>query len=141
MSINEDDKLGKDLKLRFDELGADLAVTRKGDLSTIEEEDNLAQAIICRLTTEEGELYDLGHADYGSRLHEVIGEINNDLTRHKIKSIVQDCLSEEPRIAEIVSVNVLSDLMNHHKVNIELTVLPQKTKKPITLYYPFRLEG
>jgi phage baseplate assembly protein W len=140
MSVNEEERIDRDLRLKFDELGADLC-SRKGDLSTITDEDNLAQAIICRLATEEGELYDIGHADYGSMLHDVIGEVNNELTRKKIRIIVEDCLFEEPRVEKVVSVNFLSDPTDHHKVNIELTVLPRKSKQTLTLYYPFRLEG
>jgi phage baseplate assembly protein W len=140
--MKETETLGKDLRLRFDDLGADLSVDRKGDLSTINDQDNLAQAIICRLATEEGELFDIGHAEYGSRLYEVIGEVNNELTRQKIARIVQDCLLKEPRVEKVVSVKVISDPENHNKVAIEFTVLPRKNEEtPFTIYYPFNLEG
>ena len=56
------EKIGKDLKLQFDSLGADLIAT-KGDFETVSDESNLVQAIIHRLTTDEGELHDIGHAD------------------------------------------------------------------------------
>ena len=66
--MSEKGELGKDLKLRFDkleiELGADLA-TDKGDFETVSDEQNLVQAILHRLTTEEGELYDIGHFIFG----------------------------------------------------------------------------
>jgi phage baseplate assembly protein W len=141
MPSKEEEKMGKDLRLGFDELGADLTLTKKGDLSTVQDHENLAQAIIARLSTEEGELYDTGHPDYGSRLHEVIGEVNNEMTRRRIQAIVQDCLSQENRIKEVTSVNVLSDPNDHHKINIEITVLPQEGKEFLTLTYPFQLEG
>jgi phage baseplate assembly protein W len=134
-------EIGKDLKLRFNELGADLTVTEKGDLDTVEDYDDLAQAIIIRLSTDEGELYDIGHADYGSHLYEVVGELNNEVTRKRIQSIIRECLFQEPRIQEVVSVNVLADHKDPHRLDIEITVLPIDSKTYLSLTYPFRLEG
>jgi len=130
----------KDLKLKFDQLGADLTVTSEGDLDTVSDEDNLAQAIIARLTTEEGELHDLGHADYGSRLHELIGEIYNETTRERIKAAVLDCLTQEPRIKEVTSVDVRIDPYNRNHVYIDITVLPIGSSTFLTVVYPFHLE-
>jgi phage baseplate assembly protein W len=137
----EEKKLGQDLKLGFGEIGADLTVTLRGDLETVSGEKNLEQAIIARLSTEQGELYDIGHSEYGSRLHEAIGEINNEVTRRKIKAIVHECLTQESRIREITSINVFSDSHDHHRLNIEVTVLTVEGKNYLTLMYPFRLEG
>jgi phage baseplate assembly protein W len=134
-------EIGKDLKLRFNELGADLTVTEKGDLDTVEDYDDLAQAIIIRLSTDEGELYDIGHADYGSHLYEVVGELNNEVTRKRIQSIIRECLFQEPRIQEVVSVNVLTDHKDPYRLDIEITVLPIDSKTYLSLTYPFRLEG
>lgn len=136
----EREVIGKDLKLRFDQLGADLTVSSEGDLDIVSDEDNLAQAIIARLTTEEGELHDVGHADYGSHLHELIGEVNNETTRERIKAVVLDCLTQEPRIKEVVSIDVRTDPYDLHRVDIDITVLPIGSSTLITVVYPFRLE-
>jgi len=133
-------KIGEDLKLKFDELGADLTVNSEGDLDTISDEDNLAQAIIARLSTEVGELADVGHADYGSRLHELVGEINNEATRERIKALVIECLTQERRIKKIASVNVKTDPHDPNRVDIEITVLPIGSRTFLTVLYPFRLE-
>jgi len=135
------EKLGKDLKLRFYEIGADLTATRKGDFDTVTDADNLAQAIITRLSTDEGELHDIGHADYGSRLHEVIGEVNNNATRQRLKALVRECLVQEPRIVEVTNINVLPDPNDPHRVDIEITILPIESSVYLTIVYPFRLEG
>ena len=132
--------IGKDLKLGFDRLGADLTATAEGDLDTVSAEDNLAQAIILRLSIEEGELYDVGHADYGSRLYDLIGEVNNDAVRERIKVVVRNCLSQEPRIREIISVGVRTDPYDLNCVYIDMTVLPSDSENLIALTYPFRLE-
>jgi len=135
------EKLGKDLKLKFYEIGADLTATKKGDFETVKDEDNLAQAIINRLSTDEGELYDIGHADYGSRLHEVIGEINNEATRQRLKALVRECLVQERRIVEINNISVLPDPSDPHRVDIEIAILPIESSVYLTIVYPFRLEG
>jgi phage baseplate assembly protein W len=132
--------IGKDLKLTFDELGADLTVTPEGDFDTVSEEDDLAQAIIARLATDEGELHEIGHADYGSRLHDLIGEVNNAVTRERIKAKVRDCLAQEPRIKEVTSINVRTTPHDLSRVDIEITVVPIGSSMFLTIVYPFSLE-
>src|SRR5688500_20244610 len=44
------------------------------DLGAMRGRQNLAQALLLRLLTPRGALRALGHATYGSRLHELIGE-------------------------------------------------------------------
>ena len=133
-------KIGRDLKLAFDDLGADLIVSKQRDLDTVAEEDNLAQAIITRLSTEEGELSDIGHSDYGSRLYEVIGEINNEATRQRIKALVRECLFQEVRVKEVVNIKVQPNPYDLQRVDIEMTVLPIKSSIYLTITYPFHLE-
>ena len=134
-------EIGKDLKLAFDDLGADLVVSTKRDLDTIADEDNLAQAIIARLATDLGELSDIGHSDYGSLLYEVIGEINNEATRQRIKALVRECLFQEVRIKDITNIKVQPDSYDIPRVDIEITVLPIESSVYLTITYPFRLEG
>jgi phage baseplate assembly protein W len=138
----KEDPLGKDIKLQFDQIGAaDLSMTNRGDLETISGDENLSQAIISRLSTNKGELFDTGHPNYGSRLYEIIGEIFNESTRQKIKAIVRECLLQESRIRKIVGINVEADSHIPHQVNIEITILPVKSSTYLTLIYPIRLEG
>jgi phage baseplate assembly protein W len=134
------EEIGVDLKLQFDPLGVDLA-TDLGDLDTITDEDNLVQAIIHRLTTWEGELEDIGHADYGSRLHEVVGEVNDKRTRERLKNLVHACLEAEPRIMKIVDIKAVQNLQDLHRVDIDITVLPVGKRDLIKLIYTFNLEG
>jgi phage baseplate assembly protein W len=138
---NQQEQLGRDLKLRFDQTGADLVVAFEGDFDTVADEDNLAQAIIARLATDEGELYDIGHADYGSRLHDVIGEVNNATTRQRIKAKVEECLVQETRIKQVVNINVVPDPDDPHAVDIEIAIVPIKGSDYLTVSFPFRLEG
>ena len=94
-----------------------------------------------RLTTDERELYDVGHADYGSRLHELIGEPNSARTRERLKNLIHACLSEEPRIREITEIKVLPNKYDVNGLDIEITVLPRGKSAFLSLVYPFSLEG
>jgi len=132
--------LGRDLRLKFDESGADLTVTPEGDLATVSGELNLAQAIIVRLTTGQGELVDIGHTGYGSRLHELVGEPNNERTRGRVKNVILSCLAQEPRIKEVLSVNVKTSFLEPHRFDVEITVLPAESRTTLSLVYPFYLE-
>ena len=102
--------LGTDLELAETSMGADISNTAMGDLKEISEEMNLAQAILHRLRTIRGELSDIGHPDYGSNLYDLIGEPNNQTTRDRLKTIVRSTIKEEPRIKEIVKIEVKSRL-------------------------------
>ena len=110
--------MGTDLKLQEKGLGSDLLVSPTGDLVIVSEEPNLAQAIINRLRTIEGELFEIEHPTYGSRLYDFIGELNNDLTRNRIRNYIKSTLMKEPRIKEIVKITVKSLIINHSNNNI-----------------------
>lgn len=131
--------LKSDLKLKFDEAGADLQV-KDGDLQLAHEEENLAQAIVHRLMTDIGELEELGHPDYGSRLYDLLGEPNTEETRSLARTYVLEALSREPRIKEIVSVTVTPNSLDLNRIDIEIIVVPVGKRRPLTVFYSMLLE-
>lgn len=131
--------LKSDLKLKFDETGADLQV-KDGDLQLAYEEENLAQAIVHRLMTDLGELEELGHPDYGSRLYDLIGQPNTEETRNLARTYVLDALSRETRIKEIVSVTVSPNILDPNRIDIEIVVIPVGKRRPLTVFYSMLLE-
>jgi phage baseplate assembly protein W len=142
----EEELFGTDIKLlletqsEFLELGADLVVSKKGDLETVSGRMNLGQAIMHRLLTRRGELGALGHLDYGSRLHELIGEPNNERTWDLVRLYVKECIQQESRVHDIVNVAVNVTMDNPHSVFVDITVLPIKSNVPMNLVFPFYLE-
>ena len=84
------------------------AVRRPGiggaDLKTLSKTDNLVQALFLRFLTPQSELAVLGHPDYGSRLGDLIGELNNETTRNRAKLFVLEAIAAEPRVKEVRSV-------------------------------------
>ena len=132
--------LGKDLRLELIGAGADLSVSRAGDLNTVTGIENLAQAIFLRLSTSKGELYDIGHPEYGSRLYELFGQPNIDMTRREVVKAVIECLAEEPRIKEVIEVNVRTDPHDPNRLKVGIIVIPIESSTPLSMVYPFNLE-
>ena len=131
---------GTDLKLDFQDYWVNVLVTRSGDLETISGLQNLCQAIRLRLTTERGELSELGHPEYGSRLFELYGKPNNERTRDEVKKMVIECLNQEPRIRHILGV-ITRRLPNvPNTVEVEISLLPSEGKELLNIVYPFNLE-
>jgi phage baseplate assembly protein W len=132
--------LGVDLKLKDEEMGVDLAISPTGDLQTVSEEMNVGQAVISRIRTRKGELLDLGHRQFGSRLYELVGEPNNEATRELVRNIAKETLSADPRIREIRRIDVKPSRFDPHRVDLEITVLAIRSETPINIVYPFYLE-
>ncbi len=147
-------QMGSDLRLDFAWGGgffedADLALGKRADrgssaldVTTLDGLDNFTQAVANRLKTRKGELASLGHPDYGSRHHELVGEPNVERVRNLIKLYVLQALAAEPRIASVVSVSVSAEhAPPRDSVRIELTVLPIDRPEPVNLIVPFFLGG
>jgi phage baseplate assembly protein W len=126
------DYLKTDLKLMFDaQSEADLAVHQ--DLQLVSGRDNLAQALLVRLLTRQGELATLGHRRYGSRAHELIGQSLDEANRQLLRRLVRLTLKQDPRVAEVVEVRVsTSDVPGVLRVHASV--------KPITDDEPLELE-
>jgi phage baseplate assembly protein W len=120
-----------DVRLVETMFGADLSVNDDGDVSSVVGEINLAQAVLHRLRTIKGELFDTGHLSYGSTLYDFIGEPNNELTREMIKLAVRNALLEESRIKEIVNVKVTSRSLSTEK-QYASSYKPSRSKETIT---------
>lgn len=135
-----DGQLGRDLRLTDKDLGSDLSTTISGDLDLVDDEYNLGQAIINRLRTREGELADLGHASYGSRLYELIGEPNNEKTREQVRTAARECISQEPRVSEVIAINVAASRDNLNQIDVSISVMPNGRSTVLNIVYPFYLE-
>lgn len=68
------------------------------DLAIVAGRENLAQALLLRLLTPRGSLATLGHADYGSRLHELIGRGKTGELRALAKAFVLEVVAQERRV-------------------------------------------
>jgi phage baseplate assembly protein W len=146
------DRFGNDLRLLRDlenqnsrNPGADLLTRRRPetgdqDLQTAERVDNLKQALLLRFLTPVGDLTLLGHPDYGSRLSELIGELNNETNRNRAKLFVLQALRAEPRVKEIRSVTVTANRAAPTRIDIAVSLIPLDGDTLLNLVFPFFLE-
>jgi phage baseplate assembly protein W len=133
--------LGRDLRLLDTELGADLKVSPSGDLELVDEELNLGQAIVHRMRTRPGELLDIGHSTYGSRLYDLVGEPNNEATRDRVKAVVRETLEREPRVKKIVKITVSVSSERTDAVEVDISLIATGAEVPLNVVFPFYLEA
>jgi phage baseplate assembly protein W len=151
--FTEEPRWGADLQL-LDNLsqqndrnpGHDLVPARRSetgqqDLATFSSLDNLEQALMLRFLTRQGELTLLGHPDYGSRLHELIGEPNTESTRNRAKMYALIALGAEPRVAQVISVDVTTDAADRSRINITAALKTLHEDTELNLVFPFFLGG
>ena len=143
--------LGRDLLLDYIQGGgffedADLVERRsqthagEHDLLRADGIENLEQALANRLKTRKGELAGLGHPDYGSRHHELVGQPNIQRTRNLIKLYVLQALRDEPRIERVLEAKVTAEHEPPREtVRLELSLRVQGEPTPLNIVLPFSL--
>lgn len=102
--------------------------------------DNAVQAVIHRIMTVQGELADIGHAEYGSRHHTLIGQPNSVRNRNLVKLYILQALALEPRIRKILKADIVAD-PQPDLVSISLTISFIGSAVPVDLVVPFNLAG
>lgn len=100
---------------------------------------NLAQAVMLRLLTPRGELADLGHPEYGSRVHELIGQENNRSKRNLLKLFILEALKQEPRVEKVAQLEVEPSPGARSTVDVLLRVKPVGAEELVTIG-PFAIE-
>jgi len=116
--------------------------TRSGiheDMGVVTGLDNLHQAVFMRLLTPLGELSPLGHPEYGSRLHELIGEGNTETRRNLARLFILQALQQEERIQEVAGVEIALDPAHREGVRVTLRVRPAGETEVVRIG-PFVLE-
>jgi phage baseplate assembly protein W len=115
------------------------APRRAWDFVAVDGFENLAQAVILRLLTPRGELAALGHPEYGSRVHELIGQQNNTSRRNLLKLFILEALKNEPRVAKVAEVKVEPSPGLRSTVDVLLRVQPVGATTLVTIG-PFAIE-
>lgn len=114
--------------------------TGKMDLERISDLDNLRQALLLRFLTPAGEMTILGHPKYGSRLFELIGELNTRTNRNRAKMFVLQALAQEPRVAEVLRVDVTTCRSDPACIEIDVSLHPIGSGTTLNLVFPFFLD-
>ena len=150
--MNGADHLGRDLLATYGshdgryedlDLGTAARAVRGATVADLEAGsglDNGVQAVIHRIKTVQGEMNDLGHPDYGSRHHELIGQPNTERNRNLVKLYILQALALEPRIEKILKADVVAD-PQRDRVTIALTLHFIDAATPQDLVIPFSFGG
>ncbi|MEM7586322.1 MAG: hypothetical protein AAF560_23220 [Acidobacteriota bacterium] len=110
------------------------------DLATIQGRDNLAQAIWLRLAVARGELAHLGHPQFGSRLHQLVGRLHSASTHALARAYVRQALREEARIARLGAVEVEPRAGDPAGLAIRLRVEPIGAEAALDLTFDLSLD-
>lgn len=109
-----------------------------GDLAPVAGVDNAVQAVIHRIKTATGELAALGHPEYGSRHHELVGQPNTENNRNLVKLYILQALAMEPRIEKVLNASIVYDRARaKDQVEIDLTLTFIGIQAPLNLVIPF----
>lgn len=115
-------------------IGAGVADRAADGPALLDGRHNLGQALVLRLLTPRGALAGLGHAAYGSRLHELVGERKDEASRARCKAFVLEAVAAEPRVEDTV-VELVFDLASEgpSELRFLLTVQPVTGDAPVSV--------
>jgi len=115
-------------------LGAGVVDRAADGPQVVTDRHNLGQALVLRLLTPRGALADLGHGEYGSRLHELLGERKDEASRARCKAYVLEAVAAEPRVLdEVVALEFDLASEGPSELRFWLTVQPVTEADPVTV--------
>lgn len=111
VSVDSEDSL--EIKLfgideYLDENG-DIVSSPGMDITTVSGMSNLEMQLQHRIVTLRGELAELGHADYGSLVPLLIGEMNTDTTQERIPLECINTVASDPRVRNVTNATLTED--------------------------------
>lgn len=110
------------------------------DLAVVAGAANISQALLLRLLTPRGALAPLGHPEYGSRLHTLIGELNSEANRNRARLYLLEAIAQEPRIRRVLALSVTtSRSADPARVDISLSAEVAESGEVLNLVFPFFL--
>ncbi len=145
MASERQSLFGADLQLREGAGGSDLTlegpVGSSGDLALAYGNANAVQALSLRLRVRKGELALLGWPDYGSRLHELIGEPDLPRTRLKAQVFAREAVEADARVRRVEAIEVVSIAGARTLLRLAMQVLLIDAPTPLDLVFDLALEG
>jgi phage gp46-like protein len=145
MSTDQVQLFGTDLALHAAAGGVDLglggATGGTGDISLATGAGNIVQALMMRLRVQLGELAPLGWPDYGSRLHELIGEPDLARTQLKAQVFARDAIEADPRVQKVESVDIVRIPGERYVLRLTMLVSVINEPRPQNLVFDLALAG
>jgi phage baseplate assembly protein W len=130
---------GDDLRLRDGAAGMDLVRHGGGDLDLAHGNDAIAQALYLRLMVRRGELARIGWPDYGSRLHELIGEPSAARTHARVMALAREAVEADPRVEAVTQISAAVPPGDRDVVRVELEVQLITEQNPLNLVFDVAL--
>ena len=110
------------------------------DLETVHGRRNVAQALILRLLTPRGSLASLGHSEYGSQLHLLIGREKTTEVRNLCRAYVLEAVAQEPRVENtVLELTFDPKAESLYSFVFTLVLQPKSSDEPVGLTLEFSL--
>ena len=132
---------GNDIQVLARAGGYDLTANSEGDVGMARGNDDIIQALTLRLLVSQGSLSPLGWPDYGSRLHEVVGEPNNNRTQLKLMAFARAALEQDARVNQVTDIQAEAAPDDRNTVRLTITVALIQQPTPLTLIFLANLEA
>ena len=139
MTVDRDRLFGDDLLLRDRSSGMDLVRRGGGDLDLAHGAGTITQALYMRLLVRRGELARIGWPDYGSRLHELIGEPSMARTHARVMTMAREAVEADPRVVEVTQIAAAVPPGDRDVVRVELDVQVISEPNPLNLVFDVAL--
>lgn len=145
MAMNRQALFGTDIGLHDAAGGVDFGlqgpVGASGDIARASGNSNIVQALTLRLRVQKGELALLGWPDFGSRLHELIGEPDLPRTRLKAQVFARDAVEADPRVLKVESVDTVRLPGERQILRLAMLVQVISLPQPLNLVFELALDG
>lgn len=145
MAMNRQALFGTDIGLHDAAGGVDFGlqgpVGASGDIARASGNSNIVQALTLRLRVQKGELALLGWPDFGSRLHELIGEPDLPRTRLKAQVFARDAVEADPRVLKVESVDTVGLPGERQILRLAMLVQVISLPQPLNLVFELALDG
>jgi phage baseplate assembly protein W len=138
--VDRERLFGDDLRLQDVAGSLDLQRDGRGDLDVAHGTDDISQALRLRLIVRRGELAPLGWPDYGSRLHELIGEPSHARTHARLMALAREAVEADPRVVAVLDIQAEVPPGDRDVVRLEMDVALITEPSPLNLVHDVRLD-
>ncbi|MEM6621911.1 MAG: hypothetical protein AAF674_06750 [Pseudomonadota bacterium] len=96
------------------------------DLDLVKDRDAVGQAVWLSLAIPRGELTQLGHPNFGSRLHLLIGELMTETTLTRSIAYIREALRGDPRF-KLRDIVLTRNVADPGAIDVAISVDPEAT--------------
>ncbi len=132
---------GTDLLLLDTPSGFDFGADGRGDLAVAQGNANIEQALLLRLTVRRGELATLGWPTFGSRIYELIGQLNLTRTQVKLMAFAREAIEQDPRVEQVTNIEALTLAGERDTVRLNVEIKLIDVQVPLNLVFDVALGG